>query len=245
MDSFGKVLGNKQVLIIGGALGLVLLLMPKSAAAPVAASNSVASPVPTSASSGVAPVDYTPLDLQFSSGLMSGLLGATTDQNANAFNYEIANRTIDGNIAMAKISAKVAEQTSAYSMFANIATGQNSVKQDLITANAGVVNSAITSNAAYGTEVAANNARAVNAIAQGNATAEQAKQAAWAAAQVAKQSFLSKIAGALGSVAGVATAVATGGASMAPSLFAGLPINAGSNVYGGTLTLPASIGANG
>jgi hypothetical protein len=241
MADFGKALSNPTVLMAGAAIGLVILLIPKSSAAANPATPAIVPGIyNTPAADNTVPMASIAAGLAATQStnetqLSLGQMGSTTQQNADALNFTLGVASIAGNNAVNALNGRVAEHTAAYSAMTNILTAQDTVANAYAVAGAGVVQSITQSSSAYATEAASANSRTLLGAFAGNAQFETAKQTAFATVETAKQqaksSLFSSIASAVGSVAKVGAAVATGGASVVPSLFAGMPVGGGNNSY--------------
>lgn len=186
-----KTLTNPYVLAAGAALGLVLMLSGRAGAATGSNTGQAAS---------------------------SPFTTAVVEYNKAALDNVTQQAQIAGQVAIARTQADMTSQVATLQTIQNIAASRNDVMKQAIISNQGILNSQITGNTAIITDLADNAARLGMAQQQttqtkitSDAAIEIARQQAKAAEHAANMGFASNL---LGSVAKIAAAPFTGGASL-------------------------------
>ena len=212
---FGDTLKNPTTLMVGAAIGLVVLLSRHASAPPVQV-NSVTPGF-------TAQAQY--------------VLAA----NKNALDAQVELAGINGNIAVSQINATVADHSYAFAMIKNANDAATTLAVQRDQSLAGIINSAIAANTAVAVDASNNQTRTTlgyidaaktRTVVQGQVQIEQIKSNT--AKALAKTSLIGSIFGSVAKVASVALAPATGGASLG----AGALIGGGNNNGGSIQSSP-------
>lgn len=197
---FSDTLKNPTVLIVGAAVGLVVLLANRG---------------------GVPP----PVQVDSVGPGASALYSATLDSNRQALSTQVALAEVNGRIAVATINSHVAEQSFAFRSLDTATRASADIQMQRDISQAGIISNSIAANAAVAMDANNNQTRLGLSYVDANKSITIARVQADAQKSIAGKALIGNI---FGSIAKVATA-AIGGPAGAVAGAGGSLIGGGNN----------------